>query len=63
MHKDPSTASLRQTTQMVCNVLRMDDERIEEIVLQVKVEGTRKIGKPRTALMSTVEERKRISLH
>ena len=51
-------------------VLRIDDERIAKIVLQGKVEGTTKIvlqgirrGKPRTAWMSVVEERTRISLH
>ena len=42
----------------------MDDERIAKLVLQGKVEGTGRRGKPRTTWMSAVvEERTWISLH
>jgi hypothetical protein len=45
------------------HVLRMDNSRIARIVVQGKVEGTRKRGKPRTSWLSTLEERSKISLH
>ena len=44
------------------HVLCMDNERIAKILLQGKVDGTRRRGKPRTAWMSAVEERTGISL-
>ena len=44
-------------------VLRMDDERIAKIVLQGKMESTRRRGKLRTASMSAMEHRTGIKLH
>ena len=44
------------------HVLRMDDERIAKIVLQGKVDGIKRKGRPRTAWMSAEEERTGISL-
>ena len=41
----------------------MNNERIAKILLQGKVDGTRRRGKPRTAWMSAVEERTGIDLH
>ena len=45
------------------HVLRMDHERIAKTILQGKVEGTRKRGKPRTTWISAIEERNGFSLH
>ena len=41
----------------------MDDQRIAKIVLQGKVDGIKRKGRPRTAWMSAAEERKGISVH
>ena len=49
MQQDPSTAGPCQTKQMAWAVLRMDDERKENILLQGKVDGNRRRGKPRRA--------------
>ena len=40
----------------------MDNERIAKIVLQEKMDGIKRKGRPRTAWMSAVEERTGISL-
>jgi hypothetical protein len=45
------------------HVLRMDDARIAKTVLQGKVQGTRRRGKPRTTWASASEERSGMSLH
>ena len=65
------TGCHRTIVQVVCerqhrwlgHVLRMHDERIAKTVVQGKVEGTRRRGKPRATWLKTFEERSKLSLH
>jgi len=65
------TGCHRTIVQVVCerqhrwlgHVLRMNDERIAKTVVQGKVEGTRRRGKPRATWLKTFEERSKLSLH
>ncbi len=65
------TGCHRTIVQVVCerqhrwlgHVLRMHDERIARTVLQGKVEGTRRRGKPRATWMGTVKDCSGMSLH
>ena len=51
------------STSSLVNVIRMDDKRIAKIVLQSKMEGTRRIRNYITMWMSAIEKRTGIKLH